>query len=89
VISLHHTHLMASDIDATIAFWREGFGARVVHDTVFAVADHLIDMGPGLGSRAGRVVLEGAPARLLTASGSVTGACLRRNLAATSAAVPA
>jgi hypothetical protein len=32
MISLHHTHLMASDPDATIAFWRDGFGGDVVHD---------------------------------------------------------
>jgi catechol 2,3-dioxygenase-like lactoylglutathione lyase family enzyme len=38
VISLHHTHLMATDIDATISFWRDGFGAEVVADLDFAGA---------------------------------------------------
>jgi catechol 2,3-dioxygenase-like lactoylglutathione lyase family enzyme len=38
MISLHHTHLMASDIDATIAFWRGHFGAEVVFDADFAGA---------------------------------------------------
>lgn len=38
MISLHHTHLMASDLDATIAFWREHFGAEVVFDADFAGA---------------------------------------------------
>jgi catechol 2,3-dioxygenase-like lactoylglutathione lyase family enzyme len=38
MISLHHPHLMASDLDATVAFWREGFGAEVVLDTEFAGA---------------------------------------------------
>ena len=38
MISLHHAHLMASDIDATIAFWREHFGAEVVFDDDFAGA---------------------------------------------------
>jgi catechol 2,3-dioxygenase-like lactoylglutathione lyase family enzyme len=38
MISLHHTHLMASDLDATIAFWRDGFGGEVVHDVEFAGA---------------------------------------------------
>jgi catechol 2,3-dioxygenase-like lactoylglutathione lyase family enzyme len=38
VITLHHTHLMATDIDATIAFWREGFDAEVMYDTEFAGA---------------------------------------------------
>jgi catechol 2,3-dioxygenase-like lactoylglutathione lyase family enzyme len=38
MISLHHTHLMASDVDATIAFWRDHFGAEVVFDDEFAGA---------------------------------------------------
>lgn len=38
MISLHHTHLMASDVDATIAFWRDHFGAEVVFDDKFAGA---------------------------------------------------
>jgi catechol 2,3-dioxygenase-like lactoylglutathione lyase family enzyme len=38
MISLHHTHLMASDLDATIAFWRDGFGGELVHDVEFAGA---------------------------------------------------
>jgi catechol 2,3-dioxygenase-like lactoylglutathione lyase family enzyme len=38
VITLHHTHLMASDVDATVAFWRDGFGAEVAADLEFAGA---------------------------------------------------
>jgi catechol 2,3-dioxygenase-like lactoylglutathione lyase family enzyme len=38
VITLHHAHLMASDIDATVAFWRDGFGAEVAADVDFAGA---------------------------------------------------
>lgn len=38
MITLHHTHLMASDLDATIAFWRDAFGAEVVGDVTFAGA---------------------------------------------------
>ena len=38
MISLHHTHLMASDVDATIAFWCDHFGATVVDDFSFAGA---------------------------------------------------
>jgi catechol 2,3-dioxygenase-like lactoylglutathione lyase family enzyme len=38
MISLHHTHLMASNIETTIAFWREHFGAEVVFDDDFAGA---------------------------------------------------
>lgn len=36
MISLHHPHLMTTDIDATIAFWRDGFGGHVVDDLEFA-----------------------------------------------------
>ena len=36
--SLHHTHLFASDVDGSIGFWREHFGAVVVLDTEFAGA---------------------------------------------------
>lgn len=36
MLSLHHTHLFASDIDRTIAFWSEHFAACVVVDVVFA-----------------------------------------------------
>ncbi len=38
MLSLHHTHLMASDIDETIRFWAEGFGGEVVFDREFAGA---------------------------------------------------
>ena len=38
MLSLHHTHLFASDVDRSIAFWRDHFGAIVLVDTVFAGA---------------------------------------------------
>jgi catechol 2,3-dioxygenase-like lactoylglutathione lyase family enzyme len=38
MLSLHHTHLFASDVDRSIAFWRDHFGAVVVLDTEFAGA---------------------------------------------------
>jgi catechol 2,3-dioxygenase-like lactoylglutathione lyase family enzyme len=38
MLSLHHVHLMASDVDATIAFWRHHFGADVLFDGDFAGA---------------------------------------------------
>lgn len=38
MISLHHVHLMASDVDATIDFWCRHFAAVVVLDAVFAGA---------------------------------------------------
>ncbi len=36
--SLHHVHLFARDIDATIAWWRDMLGARVVFDGALAGA---------------------------------------------------
>ena len=48
MISLHHTHLMASDVDATIAFWRDHFGAEVVFDGDFAGARNVfLRLGQG------------------------------------------
>ena len=38
MLSLHHTHLFASDVDGSVAFWRDHFGAVVVLDTKFAGA---------------------------------------------------
>ncbi len=38
MLNLHHAHLMPSDIDETIEFWTEGFGAEVVFDREFAGA---------------------------------------------------
>lgn len=38
MLSLHHTHLFASDVDRSIAFWHDHFGAVVLVDTVFAGA---------------------------------------------------
>jgi len=48
MISLHHAHVMASDIDATIAFWRDHFGAEVVFDDSFAGARNVfLKIGTG------------------------------------------
>ncbi|MFD4603852.1 VOC family protein [Streptomyces sp. NPDC058464] len=33
---MHHAHLMATDIEETMSFWRHGFGAKVVYDVDFA-----------------------------------------------------
>lgn len=38
MLSLHHTHLFASDVDRSVAFWRDHFGAVVVLDAEFAGA---------------------------------------------------
>jgi excinuclease UvrABC ATPase subunit len=53
----------------------------VEHDPdVIALADHVVDMGPGAGTRGGRVVFEGTPGEL-AASGTLTGRCLGRRTA--------
>ncbi|MFJ8540110.1 ATP-binding cassette domain-containing protein [Streptomyces sp. NPDC093591] len=50
----------------------------VEHDPdVIALADHVVDMGPGAGAGGGRVVFEGTPGGLAE-SGTVTGRCLGR-----------
>jgi catechol 2,3-dioxygenase-like lactoylglutathione lyase family enzyme len=38
MLSLHHTHLFASDVERSIVFWRDHFGAVVLLDTEFAGA---------------------------------------------------
>ncbi|MFJ4535047.1 ATP-binding cassette domain-containing protein [Streptomyces tibetensis] len=53
----------------------------VEHDPdVIALADHVVDMGPGAGAGGGTVVFEGTP-KDLAASGTLTGRCLRRRTA--------
>ncbi|MER5830622.1 excinuclease ABC subunit UvrA [Streptomyces sp. NPDC002130] len=53
----------------------------VEHDPdVIALADHVVDMGPGAGAGGGTVVFEGTP-KELAASGTLTGRCLRRGTA--------
>ncbi|MGW7499453.1 ATP-binding cassette domain-containing protein [Streptomyces luteogriseus] len=53
----------------------------VEHDPdVIALADHVVDMGPGAGSGGGTVVFEGTP-RELASSGTLTGRCLRTRTA--------
>ena len=52
------------------------------HLAVVAHSDHIVDMGPGAGSRGGKVVLAGTPAELMDESESVTGAYLKKYLSA-------
>ncbi|MGW3866100.1 ATP-binding cassette domain-containing protein [Streptomyces sp. NPDC005047] len=53
----------------------------VEHDPdVIALADHVVDMGPGAGADGGRVVFEGTP-DALAASDTLTGRCLGRRTA--------
>lgn len=39
---LHHTHIFASDMDATLDFYRRWFGAEVLADHVFAGARNVM-----------------------------------------------
>ncbi|PAZ11194.1 daunorubicin resistance protein DrrC [Streptomyces sp. SA15] len=53
----------------------------VEHDPdVIALADHVVDMGPGAGAQGGRVVFEGTPDEL-AGTETLTGRCLRRRTA--------
>src|SRR5262245_56189235 len=54
---------------------------------VVARADWVIDLGPGAGHDGGRVIFEGTPAELVTASGSLTGEHLRRRIESAAVAV--
>jgi catechol 2,3-dioxygenase-like lactoylglutathione lyase family enzyme len=48
VFNLHHVHLMTSDVDETITFWRDHFGAVVALDTIFAGARNVfLQVGQG------------------------------------------
>lgn len=48
VAHLHHAHLMASDLDATIDFWRSCFDADVVSDESMAGSRNVfLDVGGG------------------------------------------
>ncbi|HLK74398.1 MAG TPA: excinuclease ABC subunit UvrA, partial [Streptosporangiaceae bacterium] len=59
-------------------------GATIIvidHDLdLLAVADHLIDMGPGGGPDGGHIVAAGAPAEVVRDQGSVTGPWLAEHL---------
>jgi excinuclease ABC subunit A len=51
----------------------------VEHDPeAIATSDHLIDLGPGAGSRGGHLLFEGTPRALARVRGSATGEVLRR-----------
>ncbi|MBI5606635.1 MAG: VOC family protein [Deltaproteobacteria bacterium] len=48
VCNLHHVHLFASDLEASIRFYTEMFGAKVVFDEILAEARNvLIQIGAG------------------------------------------
>lgn len=47
-INLHHVHIFASDIDASLTFYAKWFGARVIWDDIFAGARNVfVQIGGG------------------------------------------
>jgi len=47
-VRLQHTHIFASDIDATLKFWQEMFGAQILFDSEMAGARNvMIAIGSG------------------------------------------
>ena len=48
-VRLQHTHIFASDIEATLKFWQEMFGAQVLFDAEIAGARNvMISIGSGV-----------------------------------------
>ena len=47
-VRLHHAHLFAADLDATLAWWQANLDARVRHDIEFAGARNVfVSVGDG------------------------------------------
>ena len=47
-VRLQHTHIFASDLEATLGFWQEMFDARILFDEDIAGARNvMISIGPG------------------------------------------
>ncbi len=72
----HDVHLLN---DLLLALRDKGNTVLVVEHKpeVMAIADHIVDMGPGAGRAGGEVVFEGSY-QALTKSGTLTGSCLKR-----------
>jgi excinuclease UvrABC ATPase subunit len=75
--------LHGSDIDTLLSLFDRLVvgGATIIaiehSQRVIAHADHVIDVGPGAGSRGGTIVYEGPPSGLVDATDSLTGRHLR------------
>ncbi len=74
-----HPHDIARMNELLIALREKGNTVLVVEHKpeVIAIADHVIDLGPGAGAAGGQLVYAG-PAEGLAASGSITGTLLER-----------
>jgi excinuclease ABC subunit A len=75
--------LHPSDVDHLMEMIRklkeeENTVVIVEHDRdVILAADHIIDLGPGAGSKGGNILAEGSPAKIIHSHTSVTGPFLR------------
>ncbi|OLM01598.1 Excinuclease ABC subunit A [Pseudonocardia sp. Ae406_Ps2] len=80
------TGLHLSDIDGLLriidSLVDAGNSVIVIEHNLDVVknADWIIDLGPGGGSAGGRIMFEGSPQSMVTATDSVTAACLRESL---------
>jgi len=48
-VNLQHTHIFASDVEATLKFWQDMFGARILFDTEIAGARNVM-LAIGIGT---------------------------------------
>lgn len=46
-LRLHHTHIFASDLERSVKFWQDMFGAKVLYDRGIAARTVLIGIGSG------------------------------------------
>lgn len=80
------TGLHMSDIDGLLriidSLVDAGNSVIVIEHNLDVVknADWIIDLGPGGGSAGGRIIFEGTPQSMVTATDSITAACLREAL---------
>ena len=57
-VQLHHTHIFASNMEATVRWWQDMFGAQVLFDTEIAGARNVM-----LGIGSGRINIYDQPPR--------------------------
>lgn len=70
-----HTHDILKLLDCFDALIEAGHSLIVVEHNLhlMAVADHIIDIGPGAAQEGGRIVATGTPEQIANSSGSLTG----------------
>jgi excinuclease UvrABC ATPase subunit len=84
-----HPHDIQSMNDLLLRLRDKGNTVLVVeHEPeTIAIADHVVDLGPGAGHEGGRVVFEGLPADLVAARHTLTGQHLAEYVGATPSTV--